>query len=125
MECRRGRRFRSTGVCNRNYDAVFSAGNGRVPADRGMKVDRVSSLKKGISDMLLLTRKINEAVVVGCGEQLAQLLKITVLGFKNGAVRLGFEVDSSIPIHRFEVWQRIHGEAMEGGLLAACETAIS
>jgi hypothetical protein len=23
-------------------------------------------------------------------------------------VRLGFEVDKQVPVHRFEVWQRIH-----------------
>jgi hypothetical protein len=24
-------------------------------------------------------------------------------------VRLGFEVDAQVPVHRWEVWERIHG----------------
>ena len=35
------------------------------------------------------------------------LLKVTVLELKGGKVRLGFEVDSSVPVHRWEVWEKI------------------
>ena len=35
---------------------------------------------------------------------------ITILSVEGGRVRLGFEADSTMPIHRREVWDRIHGE---------------
>jgi carbon storage regulator CsrA len=35
------------------------------------------------------------------------LLKITVLEIRDGKVRLGFEADADVPVHRLEVWQRI------------------
>ena len=57
--------------------------------------------------MLVLTRKSNESVVVGGSDRLERLLKVTVLEIGNGKVRLGFEAESDIPIHRFEVWERI------------------
>jgi carbon storage regulator CsrA len=60
--------------------------------------------------MLVLTRKTDEAVAIGSAGQFEHLLKITVLGIGHGTVRLGFEVDSSVPVHRWEVWQRIHGK---------------
>ncbi len=60
--------------------------------------------------MLVLTRKIEQAVVVGDAADVGRLLKITVLEIARGSVRLGFEVDASVPVHRWEVWQRIRDE---------------
>jgi carbon storage regulator len=57
--------------------------------------------------MLVLTRKNNESVVVGGPGTLESLIKVTVLEIKNGTVRLGFEADAKIPVHRAEVWDRI------------------
>ena len=57
--------------------------------------------------MLVLARKSMESVVVGGSGRFEQLLKVTVLEIKNGSVRLGFEADASIPVHRAEVWERI------------------
>jgi carbon storage regulator CsrA len=59
--------------------------------------------------MLVLTRKTQETVVVGGSANFEQLLKVTVLEINNGTVRLGFEVAANVPVHRLEVWQRIHG----------------
>jgi len=58
--------------------------------------------------MLVLTRKRLESVVVGGVVGFEHLLKVTVLELKGTSVRLGFEVDSSVPVHRWEVWERIH-----------------
>ena len=58
--------------------------------------------------MLVLTRKIEQAIAVGGAAGFENLLKITVLGIRNGSVKLGFEVDASVPVHRWEVWQQIH-----------------
>ena len=42
------------------------------------------------------------------------LLRVTVLEIKNGCVRLGFEADASIPVHRSEVWERIRESTCAG-----------
>jgi carbon storage regulator CsrA len=61
--------------------------------------------------MLVLTRKSQEAVVVGGSDGFERLLKVTVLDIRGGKVRLGFEVDAAIPVHRWEVWERIHASS--------------
>lgn len=58
--------------------------------------------------MLVLSRKIQESVVVGGAEGFERILKVTVLEIEHGKVRLGFEVDKDVPVHRSEVWERIH-----------------
>ncbi len=57
--------------------------------------------------MLVLTRKNRERVIIGRPEDLEVMLEITVLEIEGGRVRLGFEADSRMPIHRREVWDRI------------------
>ena len=57
--------------------------------------------------MLVLSRRSNESVVVGGPGAFEPLLKVTVLEIKNDRVRLGFEADAAIPVHRWEVWERI------------------
>jgi carbon storage regulator CsrA len=34
-------------------------------------------------------------------------LKVTVLEIRGTNVKLGFEADSDVPVHRAEVWERI------------------
>ena len=57
--------------------------------------------------MLVLSRKNDESVVVGGTDGLRGAVKVTVLEIGNGIVRLGFEADSDVPVHREEVWERI------------------
>jgi len=57
--------------------------------------------------MLVLTRKNRESVVIGRPEDLQVMLEITILEIEGGRVRLGFEADNKMPIHRREVWDRI------------------
>jgi carbon storage regulator len=57
--------------------------------------------------MLVLTRKAQESVVVGGADGFERVLKVTVLEIQGGKVRLGFEANADVPIHRQEVWQRI------------------
>jgi carbon storage regulator len=57
--------------------------------------------------MLVLTRKKLEAVMVGGVKGFERLLKVTVLEIKGERVRLGFEADADVPVHRLEVWERI------------------
>jgi carbon storage regulator CsrA len=61
----------------------------------------------GGSTMLVLTRKSQEAVVVGGSDRFERMLKVTVLEIKSGKVKLGFEVDTEVPVHRWEVWEQI------------------
>ena len=61
--------------------------------------------------MLVLTRKLEQSIAVGGATGLEHLLKITVLSIRHGNVRLGFEVDASVPVHRWEVWERILAES--------------
>ncbi len=67
--------------------------------------------------MLVLSRKSLESVVVGGAGGFERMLKVTVLEIKNGSVRLGFEADASIPVHRYEVWERIRESNGAGGSL--------
>ena len=56
--------------------------------------------------MLVLSRKSRESVVVGGDDGFHRLLKVTVLGIHGTDVKLGFEVDSDVPVQRSEVWGR-------------------
>lgn len=51
--------------------------------------------------MLVLSRKIGEVITIG------STVKITVLGYSRGVVRLGIEAPKSIPVHRKEVYDKI------------------
>ena len=57
--------------------------------------------------MLILSRSSRESVVVGDPNGAERLLKVTVLEINGGSVRLGFEVNKDVPVHRWEVWERI------------------
>ena len=60
--------------------------------------------------MLVLTRKIEQSIAVGGATGFERLIKITVLSIGHGNVRLGIEADPSVPVHRWEVWERILAE---------------
>ena len=61
--------------------------------------------------MLVLTRKAKEAVMVGAAGGIGRELKVTVLEIRNGVVKLGFEVDPAVPLHRPEVWELVRAGA--------------
>ena len=50
--------------------------------------------------MLVLSRKVGQQIIIGDG------VVLTVLSFDKGKVRLGFEGDKEIPIHRAELLER-------------------
>ena len=71
--------------------------------------------------MLVLTRKNRESVVIGQPGEMQIALEITILEIEGGRVRLGFEADTKLPIHRREVWDRIcngNGASPDGDGLA-------
>ena len=51
--------------------------------------------------MLVLSRKIGEIVTIGSS------VRIKVLSFDRGVVRLGIEAPKTIPVHRKEVYDKI------------------
>jgi carbon storage regulator CsrA len=57
--------------------------------------------------VLVFSRKNREAVIVGGSTGFERMLKVTVLEINQGKVRLGFEIDKEVPVHRWEVWERI------------------
>ena len=60
--------------------------------------------------MLVLSRKSDQSVVVGGARGFKHFVKVTVLEIRSGQVKLGFEADERVPVHRWEVWERIgHG----------------
>jgi carbon storage regulator CsrA len=65
--------------------------------------------------MLVLTRKNRETVVIGGSDTSQPLLTITVLEIAPGRVRLGFQADALVPIHREEVWQRLRADSRPPG----------
>ena len=60
--------------------------------------------------MLVLSRKNDETVVIGGSVGFERMIKVTVVGIKKGHVRLGFEADADVQVHRLEVWEQICGE---------------
>ena len=72
--------------------------------------------------MLVLTRKNRESVVIGRPEDNQVALEITVLEIEGGRVRLGFEADTRMPIHRREVWDRICNGNGDGRATATAVT---
>ena len=55
--------------------------------------------------MLILTRKVNETLMVGDD------VSVTVLGIKGGQIRLGINAPREIAVHRQEVYERIKQES--------------
>ncbi|MBN2024356.1 MAG: carbon storage regulator [Pirellulales bacterium] len=73
--------------------------------------------------MLVLSRKSRESVVIGGTDGFHRLLRVTVLDVRGSIVKLGFEADSDVPVHRAEVWERIRASGGPDRLSrqAACE----
>jgi carbon storage regulator len=76
--------------------------------------------------MLVLTRKNRESVVIGRPGEMEIALEITVLEIEGGRVRLGFEADNKMPIHRREVWDRIcNGNGNPDGVASVSAATVT
>ena len=60
--------------------------------------------------MLVLTRKSQQSVVVASSVDLQELVRVTVVEVCGGRVKLGFQANDTLIIHREEVWERVCGE---------------
>jgi hypothetical protein len=63
---------------------------------------------------LVLTRKSQEAVVVGGADRFERLLKVTVLEIKGGKVRLGFEADIAPCLSLEQQYNQLSRSALAG-----------
>jgi carbon storage regulator CsrA len=66
--------------------------------------------------MLVLSRKNQESVVIGGADGFHRLLRVKVLEIRGTNVKLGFEVDAGVPVHRSEVWERMRPNGRPGSL---------
>jgi len=57
-----------------------------------------------------LSRKNDQAIILGGFAESERTIKITILCVKKGRVQLGIEVDGDVPVNRFEVWEQISAE---------------
>ena len=55
--------------------------------------------------MLVLSRKINESIVINSD------IVITVVEIRGDKIRLGIDAPRDVPVHRQEVYEAIHGTA--------------
>jgi carbon storage regulator len=54
--------------------------------------------------MLILTRKLNETVMIG------DEIEVTVLEIEKGHIRLGISAPKEVAVHRKEIYERIQDE---------------
>ncbi len=69
--------------------------------------------------VLVLTRKSQESVVVGGSDRFQRILKVKVLEIRGDKVKLGFDVEADVPVHRLEVYERIVSERRQDHHIAS------
>ncbi len=62
--------------------------------------------------MLVLTRKIDEAIMIGDD------IKITILGIEGNQVKVGVDAPKNVPLHRMEIYleiKKVNEETLQSG----------
>jgi len=65
----------------------------------------LTHILKGYFDMLVLTRRAGESIMID------NEIELKVLKIRGSQVHLGIDAPKKSTVHRKEVWLRIHGEA--------------
>lgn len=60
--------------------------------------------------MLILTRKTNESIIIGDDGEGSTKITVQVLSVNGNQIRLGITAPKDIPVHREEIYKKIHGE---------------
>jgi carbon storage regulator len=55
--------------------------------------------------MLILTRSTGQTICIG------DEITVTILGIQGGQVRIGISAPKQVPVHRQEIYERIHEHA--------------
>ena len=58
--------------------------------------------------MLILTRKLDESIIIGDNK-----VKLKILSVKGRQVRIGIEADKDISVHREEIYNKIKEQGVE------------
>ena len=87
-------------------------------------VRRMLSIERRSVAMLILTRRVGEAVIIG------EEVTVTVLGVKDNQVRIGVNAPKTVSVHREEIFERIKNEEQgsgpgSGSKLQAPEMAVA
>lgn len=68
--------------------------------------------------MLVLTRKVGEAIVIGNG------MVVRVLGVRGDQVRIGVDAPRNVPVHREEVYREVEQTNADAAASAARAAAL-
>ncbi len=73
--------------------------------------------------MLVLSRKSQQSVVIASSADLQELVRVTVVEVCGGRVKLGFQANDDLTIHREEVWERVCGDRETADAMQEAEPA--
>lgn len=62
--------------------------------------------------MLVLTRKPEEALLIGSESDATGVVTVKVLSIVGNRVKLGLTMNRGVSVFRSEVWQRLQGESL-------------